>query len=221
MRGLLAVLLAGRLAFSADAAPRVEDVEPFRDGGLLGCVVRTSDLPGAEIHSSLESGLPSAVEMALEVLDDRDRVVGRNRVSFRIAFDLWEEIFRVEGPGDPEHFADLAELETFLETLPSLPVAPISALDASKRHRIRVGMRLHPIAPRETERLGAWVAGEPGEDARRVTDDPDGREVSVSLGALIRFFYQGARKDEETQEGLSPWFVPAELEAREGNDGAD
>ena len=171
--------------------PRIESVDVFRDGRLLACAVRARGLPGDRIASSLPSGLPSALELALEVLDDEDRVVGGNRISFRIAFDLWEEAFKVEGVGGSRRFHDLASLESFLETFPRLPIAPLTALDADRRHRVRVEIRLHPLAPRETDRLGEWVAGGAETSGDRRGPGGEEREVSVSLGEVIRFFYRG------------------------------
>jgi hypothetical protein len=188
----------------------LDEVVPTRDGTLLTCLVRTSSLPDGRLRTSLESGLPAAIEMALDVLDDRDHVVGGNRVSLRVAFDLWERIFHVQGPGDELRFPSIEGLQGYLGAIPRLPVSPIGALDASKRHRIRVGLRLHAVAPRESERLSDWMAGE--DDRERATDGSDGREVSVSLGRVIRFFYRGARRaDADELERLSAWFVPTDL----------
>lgn len=212
---ILGTLLA---APSRAAEATIEEVVPTREGRLLTCSVRTTALPGGRLRSSLESGLPAAIEMALDVLDERDHVVGGNRISLRVAFDLWEEIFRVQAMGDDLRFQDIEGLQGYLGAIPGLPVSPLAALDASKRHRIRVGLRLHPVAPQETERLSNWMAGE--DDRERTTDGSDGREVSVSLGRVIRFFYRGARRDDaDESERLSPWFVPDELpEARDDSD---
>jgi hypothetical protein len=102
--------------------PRIVAVEPLKTGEVLACRVRTANLPGAKLTSSMKSGLPSAIEMALEVLDPKDRVVIGRRVTFRLAFDLWEETFRVEGGGEERDFTSQDELEAFLAELPRLPV---------------------------------------------------------------------------------------------------
>ena len=193
-------------------APALAGVRPVRDGDLLACLVETRHLPGERIASSLKSGLPSAIEMALSLLDDRDRVVAENRVSFRIAYDLWEEIFRVDGAGTSERFSSLESLASHLESLPRLPVGRIDAMESAHRHRLRVGMELHAVAPRETERLDSWVAGGGEGPAGESDRSDDGREVSVSLGQVIRFFYRGGRSDADAgTELLSEWFVPGDI----------
>jgi hypothetical protein len=70
-----------------------------------------------------------------------------------------------------------------------------------------VACRLHTIAPRETERMEQWVSGAPDRE-----EGADGREVSIGLGDVIRFFYKKGRRDEDFgAERFSPWFVPDTL----------
>ncbi len=198
----------------AGSPPRIVAVEPVRAGELLECRIRTENLPGAKLTSSMKSGLPSAIEMALEVLDPKDKVLDARHITFRLAFDLWEETFRVEGGGTERDFTSQEELEAFLADLPRLPVASLERLrDAAARReslRVRVGLVLHSIAPRESEKLGDWVAGPP-----RTTEpvgSEDGREVSVGLGTMIRWFFEGGRaKAEIAALGISAPFSIADL----------
>lgn len=202
-----AVVLAACAA--AAGQPSLDEVIPLRLGDRLAADVRTSDLPGERLESSLASGLPSAIELHLEALDRKSRRVAEGNLFWRITWDLWDEVLRVEGPGGEQRLAGPAALEEYLANLSHLPVAPWASLDGTASHRLRARCRLHPVAPRETERLSRWVAGEEPVPRR---GDPDRREVSVGLGEVIRFFYKGAAKDaDELDERFSAWFVPAEL----------
>jgi hypothetical protein len=147
--------------------------------------------------------------MQLTALDPNDHPVVENRLFLRIAWDLWDEVVKVDGPGESRQLESLAALQGFLAELPELPVGALASLDPHTRHRLRVECRLHPVAPRETERLTRWVAGgdEPGS-----APATDRHEVSVGLSDVIRFFYKGSKRDaDELDPRFSPWFVPAEL----------
>ncbi len=207
MHGLaLPALLLATVA-AAEPPPTLDRVDAERRGVSLGARVHATQLPGERIESSLASGLPGAIELRLRLQDEADRSVAENRVYLRVAFDLWEEVFEVEGPGARERFPDLAALRAYLEELPWLPVASFARIEAEERHRLRVDCRLHPVAPRETARLEGWVAGEP-----RRAPSGEGREVSVGLGELIRFFYRGSSREPEVDASrFSAWFVPDEL----------
>ena len=212
LRAAAAVGLVVGVVALADAAraadPALDSVTPVRLGQTLAADVRTSSLPGARLESSIASGLPSAIEMHVEALDRRNHRVAEGDFFWRITWDLWDEVLRIEGPDRVERFDRLDELEGFLAVLGSLPVASWASLDASAEHRLRARCRLHPVAPVETERLSRWVAGQ--EAPRR--GETDGREVSVGLSEVIRFFYKGAaRNADELDPRFSEWFVPAEL----------
>ena len=209
LMALLATTLTPASAVAAD--PAIDSVTPIRHGSLLASLVRMSNLPGDGLAKSLRSGLPSAIELELDLRDDQDRTVLERKVMYRVAFDLWEEIFRIEGPGAVASFPTIDALEAYLDELPRVSVAPLEGLAVDSRHRLRVGCRLHRVAPREAAQVSEWV-GEPGATERqRNRDATDEREVSVSLAKVIRFFYRGGKANELEDERFSAWFVPDEL----------
>lgn len=221
--GLLSVALAvcGPVgaragAVGAGSEARIESVHPGRSGNLLTCQMHAAHLPGPRILSSLRSGLPSGIELVLELLDAEEHRVAGNCISLRIAFDLWEEVFRIQGLGEERRFADEDAFAAYLSSPPRLPVAPLKLLEPGERFRIRIDLLLHPVAREETDRLGEWMAGDVGEADGGATGSSDGREVFVDLGQVIRFFYKGSRRSSAQQaEGLSPWFTLADLRDEE------
>jgi hypothetical protein len=209
---LVALALAGLAAVGvltragADDEPRVIAVAPARTGELVVCRLTTAGLPGERLVQSMRSGLVSAVDLEVALLDAGRRPVHRGRLTLQLAFDLWEEVFAVRGGGNERRFADLAALRSFLGELDTVPVAPLDLLREGERYRVRVGLRLHPIAPSQRQRVADAIAGQqrprhPGQDQQ---------ETTVSLGQLIRLFYDEG--DEPARgEALSPWFTPEEL----------
>lgn len=198
----LALLLALRGAAPARAeTPRILAVEPARTDSLLVCRLRTAGLPGAEILSTLRSGLSSAVDLQLEVLDGRGRALDGRVLRLRLDYDLWDEVFGLAqgDDGGATRLPDDAALRAWFERTPWLPVAPLAALANAGPVRLRAALRLHAIAPSERERLGEVVSG------------PDGQEVSLGLGKLIRYFYRGGAREGDGATADSPPFAPGEL----------
>lgn len=203
---LLAVTAAAAVPAGLAVAAGFE-LAPVRAEGQLACLVRTSGLPDERQLQSMRSGLDAALELELALVDADDRVAAVRSLTLRLGFDLWEEVFSVAGDGAPRRFRSLAELQAHLAALPALALQPLSALDPGARYRLRGALVARPVARDERERVGNLIAGEPrGEPGR-----PDRQEASVSLGRLIRFFYQGARDDRGGQEAASRWFTAGEV----------
>lgn len=200
-------LLLAAYAGPALAAGRLVGATPVRAGDQLACRITTSGLPDDKQLQSMRSGLVAAIELNLALVDAGDRVLAGRSLSLRLGFDLWEEIFSVMGAGPERRFGSLAELQGFLAQLGDLPVLPFARLDDAGRYRLRVGLVAHAVARDEQERVGNLIAGEP----RGEREGQDQQEASVSLGRLIRFFYQGTRDDREGQELDSDWFRRAEV----------
>ena len=139
--GLCLMAVAAR----AEDVPRIVSVEPGRSGELVVCRLVSVGLPGERISLSMRSGLVSSIELYLDLMDEGKKVVAGNRVSYRLAFDLWEEVYSLEEGGREHRFSDLDGLVQFLADLPRLPVAPLSTLTADGRFRVRAGLLIYGI----------------------------------------------------------------------------
>ena len=209
------LMVCGGLALAVFAGPalaagRLVSAAPVRAGDQLACRIATAGLPDDKQLQSMRSGLVAAIELNLALVDAGDRVLAGRSLSLRLGFDLWEEHFSVLGAGPERRFRSLAELQGFLAQLDDLPVVPLARLDDAGRYRLRVGLVAHAVARDEQERVGNLIAGET-RGGRERQDQQDQQEASVSLGRLIRFFYQGTRDDREGQELDSDWFRRAEV----------
>jgi hypothetical protein len=160
------------------APPRVLTVTPAVQDGLLGCRLTTAGLPGDKLLSTLHSGLASAIDVDLLLLDDRGRAVAGNVVTLRLSYDLWEEAFTVATGAAIAQLPDDSALKDWLASPPWLPLGPLAAIAGTDPFSVRAALRLHALAPETRDDAAAMVAG------------PDGQSVSVGLGALIRSFYR-------------------------------
>ncbi len=201
---VLAVAVASP-ATPARAEPRLVSVAPGGGDGLLTCRLTTADLPGERIVSTLESGLVSAIEFHLDVVQDDDRAVIGNIVTVRLSFDLWEEVYTVSLGEQRTRLPDLAALRAWLAEPPALPVAPLEALDAALPAVIRAGLQLHPIAPDTRGRMEGMISGSD------TGGDGPGQEVLVGLDTLIRFFYRDGSGEDRDHELASTAFIIGEL----------
>ncbi len=187
--GILAILvfICSCAAAAAPAAePAVTAISPLRDNGHLACRILTSGLPGERLLSSMRSGIVSAVDLEVDVLDAHDRRVASALVTFQLAFDLWDEIFSVRVEGREHRLDDLAALRAWLARPPEIRLLPVADLRLMDEPLVlRGSLTLHPIAPRDRLRVQDVIAGTGAEDRN---------EATVSFGKLIRFFYRDQDK---------------------------
>lgn len=190
---LFAVLLGLALAAQIAAAePRIVSLAPARLDGWLACRLRTAELPGPKVLSSMESGLVSAVVVEVDVIDARNRRVGGRRITFELAFDLWDEVYTLGDDDGLHRLAHIDSLHARLDAPPPLRVAPLADLrDAVPPLVLRAALTLHPVAGPDRERIEDVIAGAgPGA--------VDRREATLSFGRLIRYF---SREDAADPEG--------------------
>lgn len=192
----------------AEVGARLLDVKPMISAEDLVGHLRLTGLPTPKQLQSMRSGLVSAVDLELVLVDDHNDVVAGHRFSLRLAFDLWEQFFSVtQGEGEIQ-FSDLESLRSYLAEVTTPSIAKADELPAAGAYKLKVGLTVHAVAPDERARVADTLAGE----SRHQRKGPDSQEASVSLGLLIRLFYKGNSERTAGQEARSAWFHIQELD---------
>ena len=211
---LLVLLLSAGLLFAAEpGSPKILSVSPALDEGNLVCSVKTEGLPTDEAARSMRGGLPSSVDLVIELVNERDETLIRRRHSFLVAFDLWEEIFRVDDGAKDSRFDTLESVRDFLSDMERLVVTPVVSIGAGAGggpYRLRAALVSYAIAPAEKTKIGEWIAGDGGSGTDRNADE---REISLGIGSLIKFVFGGAAEGKGTPAaaGVSVWFRVEDL----------
>jgi hypothetical protein len=191
----------------AQETARLVDVTPGLAGDTVICHLKTQGLPGEKQLQTMRSGLESAVELQVALLDENGRPVISQSLSLRMGFDLWDEVFSVRRDGKERRFQTLADLKAYLAELEAIPVTSADVLRSSTLYRVQVGLVVHTLAPAEQKRVEDVIVG--ARSSRR--EGQDAQEASVSLGRLIRLFYKGSEETRDGQGRLSAWFTRSDL----------
>ncbi len=194
---------------SAVASPEIVDLRAAIHGGNLVCHLRTAGIPGAETRGSLQDGLPARIDFRLRLLNRSNVPILRRKFSFSLAFDLWEEVFRVERSGNASRLSSIDDVQEYFGEIRGIGLMPAAALEPGRKYRLSIEIEEFPIAPATKERIGQWIAG----DEEGIGGNPDEREVSFGIGELIRFFYRSPRRGmSEGVSGEGEWFTLEELQ---------
>ena len=188
--GAAAAVAAGTEPATARDGVAIERVEASRRDSLLVCRLVTRGLPDPASRETLESGLPCAVRVETALLDEAGEPLADLRTSIRIEPDLWERIFVIRMPLFDRRVETIEEVAAILSDLGPIPVALLVGLPARDPVRIRARLAVDPLAPEQERRVRGLFGAE---EAR--AGEPDRREISIGIGALLRHFLHAEEGD--------------------------
>ena len=183
------------------ARVRIEAIEPSRTDSSLVCAVSMRGWPDPPSRETLESGLPCSVVLDLSLIDPSGTPAGGSAVEIRMEPDLWDGTLIMRTPFAERRAASIEEAAVQMERIGPIPVLPAARIQKDLAWRLRVRLAVHPLAPAETERIHRIFEGTgSGETGER-------REVSVGVGALVRYFLGRRNEETWTAEASSEPFI--------------
>jgi len=202
------LLVLALLAFAVPASAReqnarVERVRLQRGEEGIVCDIDLADIFTPPIESTLRSGLPVVIDVALELRPAVGAVTGRLLRS-ELNYDVWEDRYSLIRGGRELVFPEFAALrqacEQYRRHSLGLPTPPADG----GGFRLRLRVAVNPLGGVERRRMEHWLA-------RTVSDpaDPASRELRLDLGALIGSFFGGG---EDEGWGAERSFGPYRIE---------
>lgn len=173
IRGLVVVLALSAASSGIEAS--AQDV-PERTVGLAqrsGRLVTSFDVTGvvdAAARRRLRSGLATQIVVrAYLYLDGGREAKGLGAQTCRVAYDLWEDVFRVvvTRTGSEKRLSLRTEREVVAACarVGELVVARVADLDDRRAHRLAVLAELNPIDRRTLAAIRRWLAHPGGQTA--------------------------------------------------------
>jgi hypothetical protein len=167
---LAALVLVGPPALARADDPPERAVRFAEEGDRL---VASFDVPGlidGAVRRRLRSGIPVQVVVRAWVVSERTgETVGAGAQTCRVAFDLWDEVFRVTvGRAGSELRLVLDSESQVVRTCTSLhdlPIARSAELEVGHAHRLAVLAEVDPIDRRTLGSIRRWLAHPGGQSA--------------------------------------------------------
>lgn len=182
-------------------ATEITSVTPERQGAWLTLSIQARDLLDARTRSTVESGLPGTCVYRVDLIDEDEIIAGQRLLSYALRFDVWEELYRLEGPDGERAYSSLAEADSSWAHLNGVRVARLADLQANMRYRIRVHVAVRPIAPEDRLRVAEFV---------NQSSAGKNEEMHIDIGALFaRLVGDAPQRAEESFQ--TPQFLPASL----------
>ena len=157
------VLLAG--SARADDPPKfVAKTATFTwDQTGLRMTVTYRDVVDDDIEKKLSSGIPTVIVMAASVIEEGGTdVIAATAKSCRVAFDPWDEVYRVQlaqpGGEKTDITPTLRGVLTRCFEADKIPVVERSRLKDGTRYFVQAKVEVNPISKEILDRIKRWVS---------------------------------------------------------------
>ncbi len=178
-------LLIGMSPLAAQQDLTIQDIQPFRDGDTLKCSFASPDLFDGRVGKALLSGLPVLVELHSQILQSGSSP--RKMERYRLSYDIWEDVFRMESKGFNTSFKSFEELQNWWNPRPEVHISELGTLgdeDISLKLRMRVVL----LSRSQGEKLREWILN----PAEVEDNSPSYRRdtgFTLNLNRLVSFFF--------------------------------
>ncbi len=199
---LLTLGLSGSAAQAREQGGRVDRVRLLRTEESLLCDLDLSGLFTSPIESTLRSGLPVVVDVAMVMLPSTGREQGRLLRS-ELSYDVWEDLYTLRRGTKETVFDNFDALRLACRRYRGLALKELGRPGDRGELRLRLRVSVNPLGGRERQRMARWLA-----ETVSDPDDPANRELLLDLGGLIGSFFSGG---EEVGWGQERSFGPYKM----------
>ena len=197
----------GLVLTAAAPAPTavVKEMHLFRQAGGVRVDLTAENLLDERTALTVDSGLPGTCLMHLRLEDREASAIAEQFLEWTLRFDLWENVYRLEGPHGSRVYPTMAAADSSWSRLRSHLVCPSDRLHADRDYRLVVRVAVEPLAPEDRERLGRYVRRNAG---------GAGEALAVDLGAAFSRLFGGGRAPESALDAATEYFRIGDLERR-------
>ncbi len=199
----LFLILAGlpSLAFSQTGGEiRVERITPKLSGDSLLVSADFKNLFSRKIVGTIQSGLPSIVEIQIKLLEGSKQIVSKP-ISRSIEFDVWEERYLVRSPDTTIVYLEFEQVKQVTNRLLNAVLISKGLLTATKNYTIQMRVGIVPISARQANKVSYWLEN-PNQSEEAVASDNRASGFSLNINKLVSFFVS----NKKSSQFSSKWF---------------
>ena len=185
------ILFIGGWSGSARAEnprPIIASVSLAAEQGYVTADVASSGLFSERITGTVKSGLPAFVDLFYYFSTLDGSTAADNVLSFSLHYDVWDDIYSIEGPETTLTFPAFAEMQQAIENLHRLKLVPFDSLDPERSYRLNLSIMINPLRSAEREKIAGWVS-----ENMRTSEDESWRGQVLNLNELISHFFSRER----------------------------
>jgi hypothetical protein len=211
---LLFVCVVHAMAWAGER-PAIASARVYVEHSRIVTDLDCARLFSEQIIGTVESGLPAVVELLYKLTDDEDKDVRRGVHTYRLHYDVWDDVYALERGGASETFSSFIELRSAVERMRAVPIVPVDDIEPGGVYAIELSIAVHPLRGGEQKRIVGWV-----DENVRGTSDGSWHEQLLNVNGLIHRFFSRDRDDSNRSEWFRTiMFTPASLPLARADEG--
>jgi hypothetical protein len=188
---------------------------PFLKNDSLELEIHFSNLFTGSIKKTLLAGLPILLEVNLDLLDSDDHSIHSKKINGRISYDVWEELFKVEGfNSDEKTFQSLGEVQDCFSNELKADLVPKEYLMSAEVYRVDVESQLTLLTRKQSRELEDWIRSSDQTEEDLPTQERD-TGFRLNLNKVVQFFVgKGDEQERYNFDASSKQFRLSDLTKR-------
>ncbi len=179
----------------------VERITPTLQNGALVISADFRNLFSRKIVGTIQSGLPSIVQIEIRLQDENDRVVLTNRISRTITYDIWDERYFIELQDSTQVFSDFDACKQAVLQLRNAMLPVSQRLVDAQPYTANIRVGIVPISGRQADKITDWLLDPNQTEESMAAEDRDSG-FQLNLTKLVSFFVSSNKKSRYA----SAWF---------------
>lgn len=198
---LLLLLNAGRL-FSDDSDEiRVNQIVPKLHNGRLTVSAACENLFSKKIIATIQSGLPSIVQIEIKLLTSGDRQIVSKQIVRSITYDIWGERYLIDEEDTTRVLTDFDRVKEMSSRIEDVVLASKDLLQNNTPYRIQIRAGIVPISSHQGDKVSDWLL-DPNQTEESLASDDRASGFKFNLNNLVSFFVGGKKRSKY----VSKWF---------------
>lgn len=180
---------------------RVKSITPALKNDSLVVSATFENLFSPKIVGTIQSGLPSIIQIEMRLLDAHGRHLGRKFLTRNIEFDIWEEKYMIRENGHTRTFLRFEEVQKEMRALSREPLATRRVLRAGATYTVQLRVGIIPISARQAGKVTDWLQ-DPNQTEERLASENRTSGFELNINKLVSYFI-GKKKGSRY---ISGWF---------------
>ncbi len=187
---------------------KILEVRPYNERNIVGLQFVLSPFFSAKVSGTIQSGLPSVLEIEFFVKDKQNKILSRRLIFRRISYNIWEEKYRIDSPDTSMFFKQFAALQNRCLLPKSRPFLPVEKINSSPAVTIFARARLRLISSSQSRKLVGWL-DQSYQANETISSDESSSGFRLNFSTLVALFMGNSPdKNGDTRWQEFPLLVP-------------